>query len=254
MESVFLLSLVYPEKPENSVAKATKLEYVKKTQKKKDGGIQMEKVTLFSHILPEEQERMWVCFQMREIVYENNEIIMEYTNTMKKIGLIAEGQASLYGSDAEGNQYLMDELKKDDVFGEPLLLPEMSQHYYVCAKAKTRVIFIDYEHVIKRCENACKFHSQMLSNLLQMIAMRASQQANRIYVLSRNSTRKKIMAYLCEVAGERWDQTFTLPVSYTALAEYLCVDRSAMMREMKNLTEEGVIFREGRKIRLLRVE
>ena len=100
----------------------------------------MEKVTLFSHILPEEQERMWVCFQMREIVYENNEIIMEYTNTMKKIGLIAEGQASLYGSDAEGNQYLMDELKKDDVFGEPLLLPEMSQHYYVCAKAKTRVL------------------------------------------------------------------------------------------------------------------
>ena len=151
----------------------------------------MEKVTLFSHILPEEQERMWVCFQMREIVYENNEIIMEYTNTMKKIGLIAEGQASLYGSDAEGNQYLMDELKKDDVFGEPLLLPEMSQHYYVCAKAKTRVIFIDYEHVTKRCENACKFHSQMVSNLLQMIAMRASQQANRIYVLSRNSTRKK---------------------------------------------------------------
>ena len=81
MESVFLLSLVYPEKPENSVAKATELEYVKKNTKKKDGGIQMEKVTLFSHILPEEQERMWVCFQMREVVYENNEIIMEYTNT-----------------------------------------------------------------------------------------------------------------------------------------------------------------------------
>lgn len=185
---------------------------------------------MFSHILPEEQERMWICFQMREIVYENNEIIMEYTNTMKKIGLIAEGQASLYGSDAEGNQYLMDELKKDDVFGEPLLLPEMSQHYYVCAKAKTRVIFMDYEHVIKRCENACKFHSQMVSNLLQMIAMRASQQANRIYVLSRNSTRKKIMAYLNEVGGGKKKQVFTLPVSYTTLAEYLCVDRSAMMR------------------------
>ena len=45
----------------------------------------MEKVTLFSHILPEEQERMRVCFQMREAVYQNNEIIMEYTSTMKKI-------------------------------------------------------------------------------------------------------------------------------------------------------------------------
>lgn len=214
----------------------------------------MEKVTLFSNILPEEQERMRVCFQMREVVYQNNEIVMEYTNTMKKIGLVVEGQASLYGSDAEGNQYLMDELKKDDVFGEPLLLPELSQHYYVCAKTRTRVIFIDYEHVIKRCENACKFHSQMISNLLQMIAMRASQQANRIYVLSRNSTRKKIMAYLSEAAGESQDQAFTLPVSYTALAEYLCVDRSAMMRELKNLTEEGVLLREGKKIRILRAE
>lgn len=211
----------------------------------------MEKVTLFSNILPEEQERMRVCFKMREVVYQNNEIIMEYTSTMKKIGLILEGQASLYGNDAEGNQYLMDELRKDDVFGEPLLLPEPSQHYYVCAKTRTRVVFIDYEHVIKRCENACKFHSQMVSNLLQLIAMRAGQQANRIYVLSRSSIRKKIMAYLYEVAGEKQNQTFTLPVSYTDLAEYLCVDRSAMMRELRNLSDEKVLLRNGKEIQIL---
>lgn len=210
----------------------------------------MNTVTLFSHISPEEQERMKICFCMREAVYHNNEIIMEYTNAMEKIGLIVEGQAALYCSDADGNQYLMDELKKDSVFGEPLLLPDESQHYYVCAKAETKVLFIDYEHVIKRCENACKFHSQMISNLLQMIAMRASQQASRIYVLSRTSTRRKIMAYLNAVAGEHRGKRFTLPMSYTMLAEYLSVDRSAMMRELKNLTEEGVIERDGKRIRV----
>ena len=211
----------------------------------------MEKVTLFSHILPEEQERMWVCFQMREVVYENNEIIMEYTNTMKKIGLIAEGQASLYGSDAEGNQYLMDELKKDDVFGEPLLLPEMSQHYYVCAKAKTRVIFIDYEHVIKRCENACHHHSQMVSNLLQLIAVQSRQQTERIYMLSRSSTRKKILSYLNALSAERHSRILTLPMSYTALAQYLSVDRSAMTRELKSLEEEEILEKKGKQIILL---
>ena len=208
----------------------------------------MEKVTLFSHILPEEQERMWVCFQMREVVYENNEIIMEYTNTMKKIGLIAEGQASLYGSDAEGNQYLMDELKKDDVFGEPLLLPEMSQHYYVCAKAKTRVIFIDYEHVIKRCEKACHHHSQMVSNLLQMTAMQSRQQMERIYVLSRATTRKKLLAYLNNLSIQIHSRNVQIPMSYTALAQYLTVDRSAMTRELKNLEIEGILTKKGRNI------
>ena len=211
----------------------------------------MEKVTLFSHILPEEQERMRVCFRMREAVYQNNEIIMEYTSTMKKIGLILEGQASLYGNDVEGSQYLMDELKKDDVFGEPLLLPEPSQHYYVCAKTRTRVMFIDYEHVIKRCENACHHHSQMVSNLLQMIALRSRQQTDRIYMLSRSSTRKKLMAYLHSLAAEKGTKKYKIPMSYTALAQYLSVDRSAMMREIKNLMEMGVLRREGRNVELL---
>ena len=105
---------------------------------------------------------------------------------------------------------------------------------------KQRVLFIAYEHVIKRCENACKFHSQLVSNLLQMIAQRASQQANRIYVLSRNSIRKKIMTYLNSIAAEKQTKTVILPMSYTTFAEYLSVDRSAMMRELKNLADEGL--------------
>lgn len=211
----------------------------------------MNAVTLFSYISPEEQERMRICFCMREVTYQNNETIMEYANSIKKIGLILDGNAVLYCCDEDGNQYMMDELKKDSVFGEPFLLPDETQHYYVCAKAETRVLFIDYEHVIKRCENACKFHSQLVSNLLQMIAMRASQQANRIYVLSRNSTRKKIMAYLNSQVGEEHNKSFTLRMSYTTLAEYLSVDRSAMMRELKNLADEGIIERDGKKLRIL---
>ena len=189
----------------------------------------MTPVTLFSYITPEEQERMRICFDMHEAVYRNNETVMEYSSSMKKIGLILEGQAVLYCIDEDGE----------------------SQHYYVCAKSETRVLFIAYEHVIKRCENACKFHSQLVSNLLQMIALRASQQANRIYVLSRNSVRKKIMAYLNSVAGEKQSKCFTLSMSYTTLAEYLSVDRSAMMREMKNLVDEGIIERDGKKLRIL---
>lgn len=59
------------------------------------------------------------------------------------------------------------------------------------------------------------------------------------------------MAYLNSVAGENRGKSFILPMSYTTLAEYLSVDRSAMMRELKNLAEEGIIEREGKKLRIL---
>ena len=205
----------------------------------------MSQITLFTNILPEEQKKMRVCFQAKEMLFQNGETIMAYSHSLKKI---LSGRAILYCCDEEGNQYLIDELKKDAVFGEPFLLPADSQHYYVNAEEETKVMFIDYEHVIKRCENACHHHSQMVSNLLQMIALQSRQQMNRIYVLSRSTTRDKILAYLNSLAAETHSQNLRLPMSYTALAQYLSVDRSAMTREFKSLEKEGVLKKEGRNI------
>ena len=212
------------------------------------GGKFMEHITLFTDILPEEQERMRVCFKVREKVFQNGETIMEYSSSIKKIGLIQEGRAVLYCCDEDGNEYVIDELNRDSVFGEPFLLPSDSQHYYVCATTVTKVLFIDYEHVIKRCEKACHHHSQMVSNLLQMTAMQSRQQMERIYVLSRATTRKKLLAYLNNLSIQIHSRSVQIPMSYTALAQYLTVDRSAMTRELKNLEIEGILTKKGRNI------
>ena len=210
----------------------------------------MEKITLFTNILPEEQEAMRVCMQARELTFSAHEILMEYSCSMKKIGLILEGEALLYCCDADGTEYILDELSPDSVFGEPFLLSSNSQHYYVQAKTSVRVLFIDYQHVIKRCSNACSHHSQLISNLLQMTARKASQQTNRIYVLSHGTIRQKLMSYFSSLVDEK-THTAALSMSYTDLAQYLSVDRSAMMRELKNLCEEQIIAREGRIIHIL---
>lgn len=208
----------------------------------------MAKITLFTDILPEEQERMRVCFQAKEMCFRNNETILEYASSMNQIGVILYGRAVLYYCDEEGNQYLIDELKKDAVFGEPFLLPADSQNYYVRAEEETGVLFIQYEHVIKRCENACRHHSQMVSNLLQMIALQSRQQVQRIFVLSRTTTRKKLLAYLESLSEELHSRKIRIPMSYTELAQYLSVDRSAMTREMKSLENEGMLAKDGRTV------
>ena len=46
-------------------------------------------------------------------------------------------------------------------------------------------------------------------------------------------------------------KTFTLPYSYTDLADFLSIDRSAMMRELKLLSDEGFIKKNGNKVTLL---
>ena len=73
----------------------------------------------------------------------------------------------------------------------------------------------------------------------------------RIELLSKRSIREKILSYFNLLSIQKYSKSFTLPFSLTDLADYLCVDRSAMMREMKLLKEEGFIEKIGNKITLL---
>ncbi|MCC2826022.1 hypothetical protein LK511_03680 [Faecalicatena orotica] len=53
----------------------------------------MAQVTLFTDILPEEQERMRVCFRAKKMCFQNNETVLEYASSMNQIGVILYGRA-----------------------------------------------------------------------------------------------------------------------------------------------------------------
>ena len=59
------------------------------------------------------------------------------------------------------------------------------------------------------------------------------------------------MAYFAMMAQEEGRPDFRLPATLTALADYLGVDRSAMMREMRHMADEGLISFKGRDVRLV---
>ena len=62
-----------------------------------------------------------------------------------------------------------------------------------------------------------------------------------ISILSQKTNRDKILSYFRILSQNSFSKTFTVPFSLTDLADYLSVDRSAMMREIKALKEDGII-------------
>ena len=73
----------------------------------------------------------------------------------------------------------------------------------------------------------------------------------RIELLTKRNIRGKILSYFDIISRRNLRKTFTVPFSYTDLADFLSVDRSAMMRELKLLVDEGFIKKNGNKITLL---
>ena len=73
----------------------------------------------------------------------------------------------------------------------------------------------------------------------------------RIELLTKRSIRDKLIGYFTMLSTRNLSKTFLLPFSLTDLADFLSIDRSAMMRELKLLKEDGFIEKNGNKITLI---
>ena len=73
----------------------------------------------------------------------------------------------------------------------------------------------------------------------------------RIELLTKRTIREKLLGYFSILSTRSFSKTFLLPFSLTDLADYLSIDRSAMMRELSTLKEDGIIKKVGNKITYL---
>ena len=72
----------------------------------------------------------------------------------------------------------------------------------------------------------------------------------RIELLTKRSIRDKLLSYFSILSTRKLSTSFELPYSLTDLADYLSIDRSAMMRELKLLKEDGFVTKTGNRITL----
>ena len=163
------------------------------------------------------------------------------------IGVLLSGSAALLRLHADGNRTVLESMDEGSVFGEELAVTGVRDgSALIECREDCRVIFMRYDQITKRCENACACHSQVVTNLFQLLSKKSLHLSRRIEVLACRSIREKLLCFF-----EHGSRTFPLPFSLSMLADYISADRSAMMREMRKMREEDLISTEGRSVTLL---
>lgn len=211
----------------------------------------MQAVSIFDNIEKVSQERMICCFKARKKRFLSGETIMTYSDKLNKIGIVVSGKARLFCVDEDGEYSLLDTIGEGEVFGEMLTLPISLFEYIVEADKDTEVLFIDYNHIVKTCENACEHHCQLINNLFHMIAQKAQTLAFRVNLLSQKNVRRKLVTYFEYLSEKTGSKEFDLDLTLVSLAQYLNVDRSSLMREIRRMKAEGLLMSNGRHIKML---
>ena len=184
--------------------------------------------------------------------FSKGEIILSMSESTGRCGMIAKGRAHISAVDESGTDNILEYLGEGDSFSDYYTLLPKDTTGYVIADTDVTVRFINMVKVLGGCSGNCTHHEEMMKDLVLMSASYSRKQSVRMNLLSRRTVREKLLAYLAfQQEREAGMEDITIPLSLAALAEYLCVDRCAMMREIKRMNEDGLIRSQGRKFTIL---
>lgn len=191
------------------------------------------------------------CHRVQKKTFSKNEVITSYIKKRNQFCILVSGNADLVRYDLNGNRTIVEHFSKNDVFGEVFYTITTNNELLVEAREKCELLFYIYDDIHSKCRNNCKFHQELSEDLPELILSKVTDLNMRIELLTKRSIRDKLIGYFSMLSTRNLSKTIYLPFSLTDLADYLSVDRSAMMRELKLLKEEGFIEKNGNKITLI---
>lgn len=184
------------------------------------------------------------------VTYNKNVNILSNVNEDDFIAIVDSGSIQLEFNDYDGNKIIMETLERGEVFGT-LTSSIVNEEVSCITKEKTQITYIEYNEITNDEIIKTDFYIIFIKNLIKLLSEQVSSKNKRIELLTKKTTRDKILEYFRIISQQKGNKTFTIPITFTELAQYLSVDRSAMTRELGYLKEEGFIKTKGRKITLM---
>ena len=191
------------------------------------------------------------CTNIQKKHFNKGQVITSYIEKRNQFCILVSGNADLVRYDLNGNRTIIEHFSKNNIFGEVFYTVTTNNELLVEAREKCTVIIYSYNNIHTKCRNNCKFHQTLAENLPELILQKVTDLNMRVELLTKRSTRDKLLSYFTLISTRKLSKSFVLPFTLTDLADYLSVDRSAMMREMKLLKEDGLIQKNGNTITLL---
>ncbi len=219
------------------------LKFQQKEEKMKKYQEILKKCPLFFDIAEKDIPVMLGCLGAKVDVFDKKYTVMAEGSNAKYIGIVLSGAVQVEQTDFYGNRSILSVVSEGEVFAEAFACSDTETlPVSVIALRQSEVMFIDCTHILHICKNNCSFHNQLIFNLMKDIASKTIMFHQKIEVVSKRSTREKLLAYLSMISKKEGSPGFYIPFDRQELADYLEVDRSGLSSEIGKLQKEGLLI------------
>jgi CRP-like cAMP-binding protein len=208
---------------------------------------------LFSPLTEEELHHLLQCLDAHTTLYTSNQFIIRETDSVDTLGIVLEGEVQVLTDDALGNRSITAVFGPGEVFGQVSAskLAHISP-VAVMAVNDCNILHLKFSKLVRPCSRACPFHSRVIYNMMNVLADRNLMMNRKLSIVSQRTIREKLLAYLAWQSQDHDSKTFTIPFNRDELADYLCVNRSALSREISHMCHEGLIQTERNRFTIVK--
>ncbi len=197
---------------------------------------------LFANIDVTNLKSLLTCLEVSQRKYGKGECIFTLGDKAVQVGVVISGGAMVLMEDMEGQRTILSHVGPGELFGEAFSCAGIdSLPVSVAASEASEVMLFDYRKIVTTCPSACAFHTRMIMNMLRLLAEKNIQLTRKIEHISKRTTREKLLSFLSTEAGLAGSTNVEIPYNRQELADYLCVDRSALSRELGAMQAEKLI-------------
>ncbi len=149
----------------------------------------LKSVVLFKGIEESNLQPLLSCLSAKVVHFEKNQIVFMSGENIKSFGIVLSGQVQVVQEDYYGNKCIIANIGAENLFGEAFTFADIKTlPVSVFTTTESDILFIDSYRLIAPCSNVCDFHSRLIYNMLNIIAMKnIISPKNRVYIQAHHS-------------------------------------------------------------------
>ena len=179
--------------------------------------VQAKKCPVFDGIGIESLSALFACLGVKRRRLEKGDALMRTGERADRIGILLSGSLSVSAYDLDGRRTIIKRIGPGEIVAAAQAL----------SGADAMSVDVEADGDVR--------------NIMRTLAVKTLELNRKIEILSHRSTQDRLMSYLRAVAQQKGTAEFDVPFDRQQLADYLCVERSALSAEISRLSKLGLI-------------
>ena len=179
--------------------------------------------------------------------YKSGETVFFEGDIIDKFCIVKKGSVRSEKTYLNGEVHIVELFDEGSVFGLAFALSKsrITALDFV-SNEESEIVFVSMHSIRKS-----RFSNEINTALNYMMADSNIKMGHKIEILAERGRRERMMVYLHVLRTKSGSDTVTIRMSREQLAQYLCVNRSALSNELSKMKKDGIIDFKGSRFTLL---